>query len=66
MLVLSRRLSEKILLPGLGITVQVVSVKAGVVRLGIEAPAEVKVLRGELAAQTTSDVPVTGPTHGLR
>jgi len=48
MLVLSRRLNEKVVLPGLGVTVQVVSVKPGVVRLGIEAPRGVLVLREEL------------------
>jgi two-component system, OmpR family, response regulator len=49
MLVLSRRLHEKIVLPGLGITLQVVSIKGKVVRLGIEAPPDVKVFREEIA-----------------
>lgn len=48
MLVLSRRLHEKILLPSLPAAIQVVSIKPGVVRIGIEAPPEVSVLRGEL------------------
>ena len=48
MLVLSRRRNEKIVLPHLGITVQVVAIKPGVVRLGIEAPPEVAVCREEL------------------
>ncbi len=48
MLVLSRKLHEKILFPGLNIAVQVVAVKPGVVRLGIQAPPEVGVLREEL------------------
>jgi two-component system, OmpR family, response regulator len=48
MLVLSRRTHEKILFPGLNITVEVVSIKSGSVRLGITAPPEVPVLRGEL------------------
>jgi carbon storage regulator CsrA len=61
MLVLSRRLNEKVVLPGLNVTVQVVSVKAGVVRLGIEAPPEVQVLRAELLARPAPDVRVTGP-----
>ena len=50
MLVLSRRLGEKIVLPGLGITLQVLSVKGNAVRLGIEAPPDVRVLRGELVS----------------
>ncbi len=62
MLVLSRRLSEKIMLPGLNVTVQVVAVKNGVVRLGIEAPPDVRVLREELLrpepdAVTDPDLP---------
>jgi len=48
MLVLSRRVHEKVLFPTLGVTVQVVSVKGGVVRLGIEAPPDVKILRAEV------------------
>ena len=48
MLVLSRRENEKILFPGLGIEVQVVKTNANIVRLGIEAPSDVRVLRGEL------------------
>ena len=48
MLVLSRRLHEKIVLPTLGVTVEVVAVKGGVVRLGITAPPDVKVMREEI------------------
>jgi two-component system, OmpR family, response regulator len=47
-LVLSRRLHEKILFPSLDIAVQVVGVNPGGVRLGIQAPPEVTVLREEL------------------
>lgn len=50
MLVLSRRLHEKILLPGLNVVVEVVAVRGEVVRIGIEAPPEVKVVREELLA----------------
>ena len=48
MLVLSRRLNEKIVLPDLNITVKVVSLERGRVRIGIEAPADVAVMRQEL------------------
>jgi len=48
MLVLSRRINEKIVFSDLGIEVKVVLIEGGKVRLGIEAPADVKVLRGEL------------------
>ena len=53
MLVLSRRIEEKIVLPGLGVTVQVLSIKGNVVRLGIDAPQDVKIFREELLAQDT-------------
>jgi len=47
-LVLSRRSQEKVILPGLDIVLQVVSIKGNVVRLGIEAPPDVKIIRAEL------------------
>ena len=47
MLVLSRRLNETIVI-GNGIRVQVVEVSGQTVRLGIEAPPEVPIVRGEL------------------
>jgi two-component system, OmpR family, response regulator len=50
MLVLSRRPNQKIVFPASEIAVQVLSIKPGAVRLGIEAPPEVEVLREELAA----------------
>jgi carbon storage regulator CsrA len=48
MLVLSRRVGERIFFPSLGAYVQVLAVNGGTVRLGIEAPSEVPVLREEL------------------
>jgi carbon storage regulator CsrA len=48
MLVLSRRLNEKILFPGFDTSVQVVGIRPGIVRLGIEAPDDVRVLREEV------------------
>jgi len=52
MLVLSRRESERIRL-GDSIVVTVVKVAGDRVRLGIEAPAEMLVLRGELERHQT-------------
>jgi carbon storage regulator CsrA len=56
MLLLSRRLNEKIVLPDLGIIVQVVALKGHVVRLGIEAPPGVSVLRQEVVGKTPAPV----------
>jgi carbon storage regulator CsrA len=51
MLVLSRRLNEKILFPGIDASVQVIAIKPGLVRLGIAAPPEVTVLRDEVKSR---------------
>src|ERR1700730_13340756 len=51
MLVLSRKLHQKILFPDFQTTVEVVAIKSGVVRLGIDALPPVKVLRDELQAR---------------
>lgn len=50
MLVLSRRPNEKIVFPTLGITVEVCSINRNVVRVGIDAPPDVPILRKEIAA----------------
>jgi carbon storage regulator len=47
-LVLSRREGEEILVPECGVTVTVLAVQGNKIRLGIRAPAEVEILRGEL------------------
>jgi carbon storage regulator CsrA len=61
MLVLSRRAGETIVFPSLGITVRVVRSRGGAVRLGVEAPRGVKVVRGELLAVTLSVPEVVTP-----
>jgi carbon storage regulator CsrA len=48
MLVLSRRLNQRIVFPGFKASVQIVGVKPGLVKLGIDAPPEVTVLREEV------------------
>ena len=48
MLVLSRKPEQKVCFPSLGITVQILRVKGSNVRLGVEAPMEVRITRGEL------------------
>lgn len=50
MLVLSRKANEKIVIDG-GIVLTVVKIEGGQVRLGIEAPSDVKILREEIAVK---------------
>ncbi len=52
MLVLSRRVGESVRIAG-GITITVRHVGGSRVRLAIEAPAETKILRGELEQRET-------------
>jgi carbon storage regulator CsrA len=56
MLVLSRREQESIVFPKLGIRIQVTRVRGKAVSLGVDAPEDVRVLRGEL--QPDDDVHV--------
>jgi carbon storage regulator CsrA len=49
MLVLSRKPDQRIVLPALNIAIKVVEIKRGAVRLGIDAPHDVTVLREEVA-----------------
>ncbi|QDS95385.1 hypothetical protein FF011L_41810 [Roseimaritima multifibrata] len=56
MLVLSRKLNEKIQL-GDNITVTVLRIQGNTIRLGIEAPREVRVVRGELEPLEEKDLP---------
>lgn len=61
MLVLSRRKDESIVLPELGITIEVIRVKGNKVRLGIKAPDSVRILRSELES-VVSEFEPTDPT----
>ena len=54
MLVLTRKQNEKIRI-GENITITVIRMKGKAVRLGIEAPRSVNVLRGELVFSSESD-----------
>jgi carbon storage regulator len=54
MLVLSRRTDETIAIPDLGITIKVIKVKGKTVSIGIEAPDQIQILRGELVESATS------------
>jgi carbon storage regulator len=53
MLILSRKADESIVIND-NITVKVVSVEKGVVKLGIDAPSEITILRSELTQAVES------------
>ncbi len=57
MLVLSRRLNEKVVLPEIEVAIQVLGARAGQVRLGIKAPPRVAVVREELLDQSQAPAP---------
>jgi len=48
MLVLSRKEDQKIIFPNLGISVEVTRIQGNNVRIGIDAPRSIKIVRGEL------------------
>jgi len=54
MLVLSRRPSEEIVFPKLGISLEVLRVSGNTVRIGVQAPREIEIARGEIAESFTA------------
>lgn len=56
MLVLSRKVNEKIVIDG-GIVITLVKIEGGQVRLGIEAPGHVRVYREELLQKSRAEAP---------
>ncbi|MFT5299497.1 MAG: carbon storage regulator [Mariniblastus sp.] len=64
MLVLSRRMNETIVIDG-QIEIEVLKIKGNTVRLGIKAPRNIKVLRGELSPfevdLRTNETPISQP-----
>lgn len=63
MLVLTRKLQEKITIGG-NITITVLRVKGTQVRIGIEAPRDVRVVRGELPMTTEQELPAGADKSG--
>ncbi len=61
MLVLSRKLHERIVLPTIGAAIEVVAIKPGVVRLGVEAPPDVTILREEVPDRAREWAPAPAP-----
>jgi carbon storage regulator CsrA len=68
MLVLSRRAEEQIILPSVPAIIKVVAVQSNVVRLGIDAPGTVPILRAELVRDqqgTRCDPAAPSPSPNL-
>jgi carbon storage regulator CsrA len=65
MLVLSRSRNDKIVFPHLGITVEILNIASNKVRVGVDAPPEVTVLRHELAASAGAN-PAADPLNPAR
>lgn len=61
MLVLSRKIDQEILING-NIKISILKIKGNVVRIGIEAPAEVNIKRGELVSGEGPAEPLKLPT----
>lgn len=61
MLILSRRIGEQIVIPGLEVEVRVLGVSRGKVRLGIQAPGSVSVRRIEVAVTPSENESETPP-----
>ena len=66
MLVLSRKEEQKILFPALGISLEILHIKGSTVRVGIDAPMEVRILRDELVDGGTIDDHVNRLPRELR
>ncbi len=62
MLVLSRKPEQSVVI-GDNIKVTILSVKGNTVRMGIEAPNGVRIVREEIAAKPPSFVPTSLPTE---
>jgi carbon storage regulator len=65
MLVLSRKPHEEIVVPKLGITIRVLEVRGQKVRVGIEAPADVTIVRAEVLhrRESAADERMTAPNR---
>ena len=69
MLVLSRKKNETIVLPDLNLTIRIAEVSGSRVRLAIDAPREVTILRKEVADRLHAELPPedrdSGPAGSL-
>lgn len=60
MLVLSRKQNETIVLPDLNMTIRVAGISGGRVRLAIQAPHDIRILRKEVALRFDCEAIQTG------
>lgn len=65
MLILSRRPTETIRFPSLGISVSIVSVKGSRVQVGIDAPPAIQVIRSELESDRSPRIDQSAPKVGI-
>jgi len=64
MLVLARKLGESIVIAD-NITIKVVAVENGVVKLGIDAPREISIIRSELIEEVTESNKAAVQEHAI-
>ena len=65
MLVLTRRVGEKIII-GENVTVAILAVKGGQIRIGIDAPREIQVHREEIYQRIQTEQEELNETRGIR
>jgi carbon storage regulator CsrA len=67
MLVLSRGRNDKVVFPTLGINIEILRIEGKKVRLGIDAPKSLPIMRSEIVEQATvRPSPTGGLTHSMR
>ncbi len=59
MLVVSRKENQSVVFPSLGISVDIIRVAGRTVKVGIQAPSDIRILRGELLADEPTDALAT-------
>jgi carbon storage regulator CsrA len=66
MLILKRRTDQTIIFPNCGITVRMLNVNGKIAKVGIEAPDDVSIVRGEAASDYETDIPRKDPAVVLQ
>lgn len=61
MLVLTRRKKQRVLFPNIGVSIQILDITGRETRLGIDAPKQIRILRGELNPHPEPSVNNHGP-----